>query len=87
MESVHVLAVANVYYHQQLRSILFLPCSLCICCLSTFDDGHWMSVVVLIGIPAAFRDAERLVLWWKFDFVFVFSLKGVRTIYLWELAS
>ena len=28
-----------------------------------------MSVVVLIGIPAAIRDAEHLVLWWRFDLV------------------
>ena len=49
-----------------------------------------MSVVVLIGIPTAVRDAEHLVLWWRFDLVlfFVFfSLKDVRTIYLWKLAS
>ena len=48
-----------------------------------------MSIVVLIGIPAAIRDAEHLVLWWRFDLVFsfFFSLKGVRTIYLWKLAS
>ena len=48
-----------------------------------------VSIVVLIGIPAAIRDAEHLVLWWRFDLVFsfFFSLKGVRTIYLWKLAS
>ena len=35
-----------------------------------------MSIVVLIGIPAAIRDAEHLVLWWRFDLVlfFVFFL-------------
>ena len=35
-----------------------------------------MSVVVLIGIPTAVRDAKHLVLWWRFDLVlfFVFSL-------------
>ena len=47
-----------------------------------------MSVVVLIGIPAAIRDAEHLVLWWGFDLVlfWFFYLKSMRTIYLWNLA-
>ena len=37
-----------------------------------------MSIVVLIGIPAAIRDAEHLVLWWRFDLVvfFFFFFKG-----------
>ena len=37
-----------------------------------------MFVVVLIGIPAAIRDAEHLVLWWRFDLVCCcfFSFKG-----------
>ena len=52
--------------------------------------GIWFPIVILISILAAIRDAEHLVLWRTFDFVFsgfFFFLKGVRTIYLWQLAS
>ena len=47
-----------------------------------------VSTVVLIGIPAAVRDAEHIVLWRTLVLLFsFFPLKGVRTIYLWKLAS
>ena len=34
--------------------------------------GIWFPIVVLIGIPATIRDAEHLVLQWRFDFVLFF---------------
>ena len=41
--------------------------------------GFDFTIVVLIGIPAAIRDAVHLLLWWRF--AFVFSCFLVRKIY------
>ena len=32
--------------------------------------GIWFPIIILIGIPAVIKDAEHLVLWRTFDFVF-----------------
>ena len=49
-------------------------------------DRTWVLIFILIDIPAVIRDAELLVLWWRFGSLF-FSQNGVRKIYLWHLAS
>ena len=50
--------------------------------------GFDFPIFILIGIPAAVRDVEHIVLWRIGVLLFsFFPLKGVRTIYLWQLAS
>ena len=52
--------------------------------------GFDFTIVVLIGVPAAVRDAVHLFLWWGFAFLkfflVSFTLKGVRKIY-WLLET
>ena len=72
-ETVHILVVVSVYFHLQLRGFFSFHAVSRIYSLSNFDNGHcdWWDliyIVVLIGIPAAIRNAEHLVLQWRFDF-------------------
>ena len=67
-----------------------LPALVPIYCLQTVrmtkfkSDGIWC-LLVLIGIPPIIiGDAKHLVLW---PFGFLFSLKGVRKMYLFQLTS
>ena len=59
-----------------LRLVMLASVSVAIC----------FPIVLLIGICAAIKDSEHIVLWWRFGYVysfFFFPLKHVRTIYLW----
>ena len=54
--------------------------------MDILSGGIWFPVVILVGIsPVIIRDAEHLALW--LCVCVVFPLKGVRKIYLLQLAS
>lgn len=74
-----LLSVANVYFHRQLRGLFSLTHCLRIYSLLNFDNGHcvWWDLIsrfVLIGILAAVRDAEHIVLWRRLVLLFSFFL-------------
>ena len=82
-----ILATADVYSHLELRAILSPPDSLPLL-LQICDTDHceWWDLIyhrLSTGISAAIRDAEHLVWWGRFVFVFFFFLEGCEDNYLW----
>ena len=79
-----LVAVVNVHFHWTCSGVTspasspaFIVCRLVR--MASLTGGIWFPIVVLIGVPAAIRDAVHLLLGWRF--AFVFSCFLVRKIY------
>ena len=66
-----ILGVVNVPSHLLYRGVPFPQALLPVVFVASWGcsdgtGGTWFLVFTLIGIPAVIRDAEHLVLWWRF---------------------